>query len=71
MSKVKPQTRVDGTAACHRMVSDACRTAHGDIGAARIVISAAEKMLMDSMKAYPNGKGAVWHVVLTMEVPER
>lgn len=69
-----PKTPIDGTCACHAIITDECRANRGNIGALTEAcrrLLAQYRQATDEKTGFKVGSGAKFHVVLTVERPER
>ncbi len=63
-------TTVPGIKAVHAIISDACRTGRGEDGAIEEALRRIRQEYDACRPAWPVGKGARFHVVLTVERAE-
>ena len=61
---------VPGMQAIHAVISDDCRKGRGDNGAIEEALDRARKELRACMGGWQQGRGAKFHVVVTVERPE-
>ena len=51
----------------HEVISDECRANHGDVGAIDVALHHIKTNYLGLLKAWPQGKGAKFHVKLSVE----
>ena len=60
---------IPGMTAIHAIITDECRSGRGDLGAIDEALRRARKELDLCVRGRPQGKGAKFHVVVTVERP--
>lgn len=63
-------TNIEGIKAEHSIISDECRSNHGDDGALKEAIRRLEEVYNKTCNGWTIGKGAKIHIVMTVERPQ-
>ncbi len=64
------KTEIPGISAAHAIITDACRVNRGDAGAIDEALARAKNALGQIVEGWEPGKGARFHVVVTVERPD-
>lgn len=51
----------------HMVITDECRANHGDVGAIDVALHHVKRDYLELLKAWPQGKGATFHVKFSVE----
>jgi hypothetical protein len=62
---------IPGSIIRHAVISDECRTGHGDQGVADEALARAKESIELILNWWAQGSGAKVHVVVTLEKPEQ
>lgn len=62
---------IPGQVAVHAIISDGCRSARGDAGAADEAVRRVREQLEKILDGWAIGSGGIFHVVVTVERPTR